>query len=218
MDIRVDSNTAIVFDLDDTLYNELDYLKSAYRKLAEKLAPDTPDHLFVDLFSRYRNQENTFEYVSQSFGIPMTELLDFYRNHNPDITPFNGVKELLEAIKTRGGKVGIITDGRSVTQRNKIQALQIDPFIDHIVISEEIGTEKPNEQNYRRIERQLQCRTHYYIGDNLKKDFITPNKLGWNTVGLIDNGLNIHSNAYRHMNEQHMPQELIFTIEELKIK
>ena len=37
MDIRIDNSTAIVFDLDDTLYNEIEYLKSAYAHIASHL-------------------------------------------------------------------------------------------------------------------------------------------------------------------------------------
>ncbi len=218
MDILVDSNTAIVFDLDDTLYNELDYLKSAYKELAQKLEPESSHQLFSDLLSRYRNKENVFEYVAERYGIPITELLEFYRNHIPDIAPFDGVIELLKAIKSKKGRLGIITDGRSNTQRNKIKALKIDTLIDFVVISGEIGTEKPSEENYRLIENELACNVNYYIGDNIKKDFVTPNKIGWKTIGLIDNGLNIHSNAYRYLEDVHWPYDLIYSIKDLSIK
>lgn len=36
----------------------------------------------------------------------------------------------------------------------------------------------------------------YYIGDNLRKDFVAPNKLGWQTICLLDNGENIHSQDF----------------------
>lgn len=217
MDIPVDSNTAIVFDLDDTLYNELDYLKSAYKELAERLEPDSSSQLFSEFFSRYRNKQNVFEHISEKYGLPIAELIGEYRNHIPNITPFNGVIELLKAIKSKGGKLGIITDGRSNTQRNKIKALKIDSLIDYVVVSGEIGSEKPSEENYRLIERELDCTVNYYIGDNIKKDFVTPNRIGWKTIGLIDNGLNIHSNAYMHLDDEHWPNDLVYAIKDLII-
>lgn len=217
MDIRVDSKTAVVFDLDDTLYNELDYLRSAYRELSEKLAPDAPQQLFSDLFSRYRNKENVFQYVSETYGIALDTLLNDYRSHTPRIAPFPSVMELLGSIKAKAGRLGIITDGRSNTQRNKLHALGILDVMDYIVISEEIGSEKPDEQNYRAIERELNCVSYYYIGDNFKKDFLTPNQLGWGTIGLVDNGRNIHSNAYRYQEETHRPQHLVYSLADLII-
>lgn len=218
MDIPIDSQTAIVFDLDDTLYNEIEFLKSAYKELSKKLAPDSWQPLFSNLFSRYRNKENVFEYVTEAYGVSKEELLDLYRNHLPKITPFDGVIDLMNDIKDHEGKVGIITDGRSITQRNKIKALGIIDSIDFIVISEEIGTEKPNEKNYGLIEEALDCPVNYYIADNIKKDFVTPKRMGWKTICLIDNGLNIHSNAYAYQDEMYLPHDFISSIAELTIK
>ncbi len=218
MDIQVDSQTAIVFDLDDTLYNEIDFLKSAYKELSEKLAPNSWQKLFSNLFSRYRNKENVFEYVAEVYGVSKSELIDAYRNHLPKIKPFDGVIDLINQIKEKEGKVGIVTDGRSITQRNKIKALGIIDDIDFIVISEEIGSEKPNEKNFVLIEKELDCRINYYIADNIKKDFITPKRMGWKTIGLIDNGLNIHSSANEYYNEAYLPHDFISSITELTIK
>lgn len=218
MDIKVDSQTAVVFDLDDTLYNEIEFLRSAYTELSKKLTPDSWQGLFASLFSLYRNNENVFDYVSETYRIPKTELINAYRNHLPNIEPFNGVIKSIKNIKEKGGKVGILTDGRSVTQRNKIKALGLIDYIDYIVISEEIGSEKPNEKNYRLIEKELDCTVNYYIGDNIKKDFVTPNRLGWKTIGLIDNGLNIHSNAHSYQDEAHLPHCFVSSITEITIK
>ena len=217
MNIKVDSKTAIVFDLDDTLYNEIDFLKSAYVAISKELAPDAWQAIFANLFSRYRNKSNVFEYVSQTYGIPINQLIESYRSHQPNIKSFDGVAEVMEAIKQKEGKIGIITDGRSTTQRAKMEALGILDYIDAIVISEEIGSEKPDEQNYRAIEKALGCTTNYYIADNFKKDFITPNRIGWKTVGLLDKGLNIHSNAFEYQDKAHLPQGFISSIAELTI-
>jgi putative hydrolase of the HAD superfamily len=217
MDIKVDSQTAIVFDLDDTLYNEVNFLKSAYAEISKKLEPDSWQALFSNLFSRYRNKTDVFEYILNRYGVAKNELLDQYRNHIPQIQPFDGVIALFEEIKKREGKIGLITDGRSTTQNNKIVALGLKSYFDHCVISEEQGSEKPNELNYRTIESNLACDTYFYIGDNLKKDFITPNYMGWQTIGLLDNGLNIHSNAYEYQENKFLPHTFISRINEIKI-
>lgn len=217
MDITVNPQTALVFDLDDTLYNEIDYLKSAYLELSKKLAPESWQPLFSNLFSQYRNKENVFKYVSETYGISMGELIDSYRNHYPNIKPFDGVIDVIKAIKQKEGKIGIITDGRSLTQRNKIKALGITDLIDYIVISGEIGSEKPDEANFRAIEKNLKCTTNYYIGDNIKKDFITPKRIGWKTIGLLDAGLNIHSNAYQYADNIHLPDNFISALTEITI-
>jgi putative hydrolase of the HAD superfamily len=58
-----------------------------------------------------------------------------------------GVRALLTELKSSGHVLGLLTDGRSRTQRNKIRALGVEKWIDEIVISEEFGSAKPNERN-----------------------------------------------------------------------
>ncbi len=217
MDIKIDENTVIVFDLDDTLYNELDYLKSAYIEISKELKPNDWEQLYARLFSIYRNKQDVFEFISSNFQLDKKELIQKYRNHIPNINPFNGVIETLQKIKNSKGKLAIITDGRSITQRNKLKKLGILPFFDFIIISEEIGTEKPNESNYKNVEDHFKLETYYYIADNFKKDFITPKKLGWKTIALLDNGMNIHSYANTSTSHKFLPEYYFSTYSELNI-
>lgn len=216
MDIKVDTNTIIVFDLDDTLYNELDYLKSAYKSIAEYLAPDDWKPLYSKMFSLYRCKINVFDQLLDSYNIEKDFLVNMYRNHQPTIQLFDGVLDVLEAIKSKNGKIGIITDGRSNTQRAKIEGLGILNYIDEIIISEEIGSEKPSLANFKAIENSLHGKTYYYIADNLKKDFIAPNSLGWKSIALIDNGKNIHSESYKHLDIPTLPHEFIIEFKDLR--
>lgn len=217
MDIKVDHNTIIVFDLDDTVYNELDYLKSAYKSIAVSLDPNGWKQLYAKMFSLYRCKINVFEFVSNAYDSKVVSMIDMYRNHQPDIQLFEGVLDIFDSIKQKNGKIGIITDGRANTQRAKLKSLGIMSYIDKVIISEEIGSEKPNLANFKAIENSLSGTIYYYIADNLKKDFIAPNALGWKTVGLIDNGMNIHCESHKHMDFQNLPQEFIISIKDLKI-
>ncbi|MGF1554977.1 HAD family hydrolase [Paucihalobacter sp.] len=218
MDIKVDTQTVVVFDLDDTLYNEIDYLKSAYLEIAKEIDADNSENLFSLMFSQYQNNIDVFAYIENTYGISKLSLLHRYRSHFPKIKPFIGVRESLENIKKNKGKTGLISDGRSITQRNKLKALNLIELFDYIVISEEIGTEKPHENNYLAIEKQLEKTGHfYYIADNCKKDFITPNQRNWCTIGLIDNGLNIHDNSREALLKSQFPQHFIKNFLELVI-
>lgn len=217
MDLKVSKNTAVVFDLDDTLYNELEYLKSAYRAIAQTLDPKKWEMLYSKMFSLYRSQHNVFEFLSECYAIETTELLDRYRNHIPDIQLFDGVLEVFKAIKKNQGKIGIITDGRSLTQRVKLERLGIYNDIDKIVISEEIGTEKPCLANFKALESALPHCSYCYIADNLKKDFIVPNVLGWKTIALVDNGKNIHYESHQCMEAKYQPDHYIIDFKQLTV-
>lgn len=217
MDIRIDANVAVVFDLDDTLYNEIDFLRSAYMAIAQHLEPKDYSLLFVEMFSRYRSGENVFDFLTKKYDSTLNDLVNTYRNHQPTLKLKPTTRKLLTGIKEKGGKLAIITDGRSLTQRAKLKALQIENLFDLIVISEEFGTEKPEINNFRHVEKKLQVSSYYYIGDNLKKDFISPKKLGWETIALIDNGLNIHSKSYQHTDFHKLPNHFIFKLKNIHL-
>lgn len=197
----------IVFDLDDTLYKEIDFLKSAFREIVDYAlrCSGNLDLSAVDLYegmlSAYFSKQDAFDYLIASVGADLekTTLLSLYRNHFPQISLSEGALELLTEIKSNGFEIGIITDGRSVQQRNKIKALGLDKIVpeENIVISEEFGSEKPNINNYRYfMEKYPNISDFVYVGDNIKKDFVSANFLGWTTICLSDNGMNIHKQKF----------------------
>ena len=60
-----------------------------------------------------------------------------------------GVPELLHALRGRV-KIGVITNGPSVQQRDKLERFDIDPGdLDIVAISEEVGTTKPDPAIFR---------------------------------------------------------------------
>ena len=186
----------LVFDLDDTLYKEIDFLKSAYWQIANMpgVEGDTKN-VFCEMMSAYYRHDNVFQCFISNFCPHETvaHLLDIYRNHQPHISLSSDTAETLERLSSVA-TLAIITDGRSVTQRNKIAALRLNRFFRDadILISEEIGFEKPSEVPFRLLmDRYPDCE-FCYIGDNTAKDFIAPNKLGWDTICLKDNGQNIY--------------------------
>lgn len=181
----------VVFDLDDTLAPEIDYLKSAFGAIAQRLDPGN-DKLFAEMLEWQRSRQNVFGLLEERFQhVTIDDLKQMYRHHVPDFSHLSHVRVLLQHLKTEGNFLGLITDGYAITQRNKLRALQIEELFDLIVISEEFGSEKPAEANYRAFER-FNTDAYFYIGDNTAKDFITPNQLGWTTICLEDAGHNIH--------------------------
>ena len=212
----------ICFDLDDTLYKEIDYLKSAYQEICERIHSVTSIENRLaceDLVEAYYRGENVFEYVNRSchIDLPIETYLNWYRLHEPQLKLSEAVESVLSFFQEKQWIIGLITDGRSITQRNKIKALSLSRFIDNsnILISEEFGSEKPNLKNYLYFQEKYPLSSYYYIGDNPKKDFITPNQLGWTKIGLIDDGRNIHKQNVSYPKEN-APSYWIAEIQEVK--
>lgn len=200
----------VVFDLDDTLYKEIDYLKSAYKEIANRLEIDVAD----EMYGWYCDGKNAFQCLIDKYqvSLSLSELLDIYRFHEPKITLLPDAKDFLSHLKESNVKVGIISDGRGKTQRNKLKSLGLD-WIDDAVISEEFGSEKPSEANYRYFMEKYPSMRYHYFADNIKKDFITPNRLGWQTVCLKDDGRNIHKQDFS-LSQEFLPMRVISSFDE----
>ena len=214
----------VCFDLDDTLYKEIDYLKSAYREIASYAADycrgcsDSPMILSAKAYEAmllaYKAGQNAFERLNTFLGInlPISQYLQIYRKHKPNISLSESVVSALNSLKSSECIIGLITDGRSVQQRNKIEALGLNRWIieEDVLISEEFGSEKPTSANYEHfMKRYPESDEFTYVGDNLKKDFIAPNTLGWQTVCLKDDGRNIHKQDFTSVSTKAMPKMII---------
>lgn len=184
----------IILDLDDTLYSEKSYLKSAYKYIATMVS-NNPNSLYKVMLEKYEQEKDVFDYLETEFNVSKSALLNYYRFHKPNIELYDNVIRFLEDFSDLY-MYSIVTDGRSKTQRNKIQALGLSPYLRNIVISEEIGTEKPNINNFNKAVVGLNSEQNFYIGDNIEKDFVTPNKMGWTTICLKDPGYNIHKQDF----------------------
>ncbi|XLS30846.1 HAD family hydrolase [Flavobacteriaceae bacterium M23B6Z8] len=209
----------VVFDLDDTLYKELDFLESAYKEIAvflESRIRIFRSQIYKEMIDWYYEGENVFRKVLERYPVPEVDihtLLTIYRNHVPDIQLSKDHKTTLDSITRKEIPIAIMTDGRSLQQRNKIKVLGLESYTKEILISEEFGSEKPDRRNYEYFMKAYPGRTYYYIGDNTKKDFVTANSLGWITICLLDDGNNIHEQDFS-LPDAHLPAYQIKNIKE----
>jgi putative hydrolase of the HAD superfamily len=201
MEIKINSNSFFVFDLDDTLYPEIDFLRSGYKTISKKLAPAIGVDIYPDMWECYRNAGNVFQWIANEFGdrvpgLSVASLLHEYREHLPDIALDSDAAFLLKQLAGMSVPAGLITDGRSITQRNKLRALQLENYFADVVISEEFGSGKPDERNFRYFSSKYPGREFFYLGDNTDKDFAVPARLGWFTICIKDRGTHIHRQTF----------------------
>lgn len=185
----------VCFDLDDTLYKEIDYVRSGYRYVARLSALGNAEEVML---SAGRKKQNAFDAVAAldpTFDIPRA--VDAFRAHFPDIVLPAGSERLLSRLKELGAVMYVITDGRIIGQTNKYEALGLERFIPrrNLIISEATGHDKHDPDNFLTVmEREGTGKRYFYIGDNPVKDFLHPNRLGWTTVMLLDtNAENTHT-------------------------
>lgn len=183
----------VVFDLDDTLYKEVDYVRSGLMAVAHHLGDDS----LLDVMLKARSKGiNAFEAVKeQRSDAEIDKMIEIYRNHKPQISLSRDTTLTLDYLHSKY-TLALVTDGRSVGQRNKIEALALEQYFapEDIIVSEEFGSDKHSAANFKAIEKNHPgAESYFYIGDNPEKDFYQPNLLGWHTIMLEDvNRVNIH--------------------------
>lgn len=189
----------VVFDLDDTLFNEKEYVKSGFKAVSNYLHKEEAYDKLCEYFEVGKPAID--EYLKEIGKIDVKpECLEVYRTHFPELTLKKEIRELLLDIKSRGIKLGVITDGRSIAQRNKIKALGLDKIIDDIIVTDELGGEqfrKPCDISFRIMQRKwmLPFEQMVYIGDNVNKDFQAPKQLGMKWF-LLKNSDSLYQNDF----------------------
>jgi len=110
-----------------------------------------------------------------------TRIADRYGAYREEqMTLFPGVHEAIDALKARGVKLALVTNGAAETQRAKIVRFALAHRFDHIQIEGEHGFGKPDERAYTHAMEALgvTARDTWMIGDNLEWEVVTPQRLG----------------------------------------
>ena len=185
---------AVVFDLDDTLYPEEQFILSGFCQVAEHLGRKglVANDFFHHLEQVYRKgvRGKIFDEALTLVGIKpglqlIQEMLHVYRSHTPNIKLFPDAGEILSMLSAKF-VLGLLSDGYLGVQINKFEALGIRHYFHAVVFSDRFGREywKPNPKPYQAVLDQLGIAPDeaLYVADNPAKDFITPRKMGWWTV------------------------------------
>lgn len=189
------SRTVVVFDLDDTLYSEADYVVSGVRHVCGQI-----DVLYgksvcssLENILRRDSRADWLSLVCEHAGLPKTakdSLLWMYRLHKPDISLSPACEDAVRRIRSTAGFTAVLTDGRSITQRLKLDALGLSDL--PVFISEDYGDTKPSDKRFRLIQELQPAERYIYVADNVAKDFLGCNSLGWIGIGMKGDGRNVH--------------------------
>jgi FMN phosphatase YigB (HAD superfamily)/predicted ATP-grasp superfamily ATP-dependent carboligase len=184
----------ILFDLDDTLYNEKEYVYSGFKAVCNNFS------LFKDSYSFLKNSfddkrkpfDELFKIMKLDDVKLFNEVLKTYQNHKPSIKLDNDTKEMLKLLKSQGFKLGLITDGRVNGQENKIDSLGLERFFDELIITDSLAGRFGNPLHFRKPNRiafeimknrfNVEYSEMVYVGDNYKKDSKAPFQLGMDYI------------------------------------
>nr|WP_321292535.1 HAD family hydrolase [uncultured Trichococcus sp.] len=199
--------TTFIFDVDDTLYDQLEPFRRAFQKHFSRFKDDVKIEELYKLSRKYSDEafESTgYEITNlrkmhiyrilkafEELGIWITEeeALQFqldYEIFQNEIKLIEEFPQIFELLLQRRAKIGIITNGANDNQLRKIKQLGLEKWIapENMLVSEGAGVSKPSKEIFEAMERIMGFSKNdvYYIGDNFDNDVIGATAAGWKTI------------------------------------
>lgn len=198
---------AIIFDVDDTLYDQVIPFKKAIEKnfpnnnididklyeMSRKFSDEVFEltergEMNLEKMHIYRIKE-AFKYFGTT--ISQDEARTFqkdYQNNQKEIMLLPDIQDSFDFISKQNFTMGIITNGPKEHQKNKIKQLGLEEWIqkNNMFISSEVGIAKPDVRLFELVQKQMNLvpSKTYYIGDSFENDIVGASNAGWNTIWI----------------------------------
>jgi len=208
---------AVFFDIDDTLLETSNFAELARQAaistmvenglpLKKKEAYKLLKEIVVQKGSNYDKHFNLL--TKTVFGEENNLLiaLGMITYHNVKfalLRPFPKTIDILIYLKSKGYKLGVISNGLTIKQWEKLIRLNLYHFFDEIITSEEVGLEKPNKAIFEEALEKMNCKAEgsIMVGDKYEIDI----------VGAIDAGMSailVNSNISKEEKQKIKDQNL----------
>jgi len=220
---------AVFFDIDDTLYDT-----SGFAKLARKAALNMMIDAGLPLSSseaytllreiiaqKGSNYDKHFNVLTKTvFGEekPLLIALGMINYHNVKfalLRPFPETTSTLINIKAKGYRLGVISNGITIKQWEKLIRLGIYPFFDEVVTSDEVGFEKPHGRIFEEALNRMGCKAEksVMIGNKFSEDIMGAVNAGMSAI-LVNSKLTPEEESY--IEQEKLDVQVISNIKELE--
>ncbi len=185
----------IIFDLDDTLYDESQFIRSGFKAVAKYLAPLlnlNQENIVSDLEKECAQQRDlVFNRFLAKHKITSEQVIDhcvgIYRYNEPSLSLYPEALPCFERLENY--PLYVLTDGNRIVQWNKFLALGLQPIMKKCVCTDEYGLyrNKPSSYCFEKIceWEKISPSQVVYVADNPYKDFIGIKPLGFRTVRVL---------------------------------
>lgn len=208
-----------VFDVDDTIYNQILPFRDACRDVLTVPVPDNPEKWYQtflqcsqEMFRANEKGEISLEEsrvqravnAMERCGILFTreqavKFQERYLYHQLTLQISDTMREILTACTAKGVCLGLLTNGPYDHQMSKIRAMHLPELIpeEHILVSEKAGYTKPDVRIFRMMEESLGLEPSqlYMIGDSYANDIAGAIGAGWHSVWMNHHHRNLPENA-----------------------
>jgi len=190
---------AVLFDIDNVLYNSSHQVEMARRAAIEAMVRSGLGMGIEEGFAKLeeivkRYGSNFNKHYDMLVGnredghkIIAAGLVSYHNTKRAYVKPYDDTMPTLKKLKDSGYKIGVISDGVSIKQWEKLIRLGLENVFDVVVISEDAGVEKPEAAIFQRAcdKLEIQPEDCIYVGDRLDTDIIGANKMGMTSIRLL---------------------------------
>ena len=196
----------LVFDVDDTLYEQIVPFENAFRSLFDididmekfyllsryysdvKFEASRNGEMTMDEYHIYRIQE-----AAKDLGVFLTDeqalnMQKEYKKNQQKLQMSDITINILKLARKNNVRLGIITNGPSEHQWSKIKTLGVERWIDkeNIIVSGDYSINKPDVRIFEIMQEKLQLPNDflYYIGDSIENDIVGANNAGWKSIWI----------------------------------
>lgn len=197
-----------VFDVDDTIYNQIIPFRNACRDVLKVAVPDQPEEWYQiflrcsqEMFRANESGEISLEEsrvqralnTMKCCGVPFNKeqavkFQERYLYHQLHLQISDTMREILMKCRKKGGCIGLLTNGPYEHQMRKIRAMHLPELIseEHMLVSESAGYTKPDVRIFRMMEEKLGMKPSqlYMIGDSYVNDIAGAIGAGWHSIWM----------------------------------
>ncbi len=190
---------AVLFDIDNVLYNSGHQVEMARRAAVDAMVRAGLD---MPVEEAYQRLEETVKRYGSNFGkhydmlvgdrkekykIIAAGIVAYHNTKLSYLKPYDDTAPTLVRLKMVGYKIGVVTDGLSVKQWEKLIRMRIEDVFDSVVVSEDIGIEKPDIKIFQKACDELEVKPEEcaYVGDRLDTDILGANKANMVSIRLL---------------------------------
>jgi len=199
----------VMFDFDHTLYDR----DATYEKILNSFLTYFADYLRKDVteeevLKTIQTCDRTGVYKAPHWEAIHTDTLDsgifekapsyevYYdgfieKNYPQSIVPYDDAVPMLETLRAKGLKLGILTNGPVDYQREKVTRLGLDGYVDVVVVGDELPHAKPHASAFHYVCQRMGCKPEetVYIGDHPINDVDGARKAGLTGVWFRSVGI-----------------------------
>ncbi len=189
---------ALLFDLDDTLFDCCGLLVEAARRRSARAMvqaglPCTEEEAYrrqIELAEQHGPRFDVFDAMAEMYHMPSSlaqvALTAYNSGEVGDIQPFPDVPETLAELRSQGYKLLLYTSGVYARQQRKVDALGLAPLFDEIVINDvETGEHRDDAFQDLLTRHHLKPDEVACVGDRIQSEIKTGNSLGMTTVQML---------------------------------